>query len=386
MMRYKIKLTPLDRFFFGGENVFGAEGGQKERRRSYLVHSNILPQQTSLLGMLREQLLTQNDLLLDAGSNGERRQKAADLVGETGFSARQDGPFGLIRALSPVLIEDGNQQLWQPAPLDDVEPLKTCHDATSGRLYLERFKAKEGLGLRFRRHDGKKDRHLPEFFRAFQQVGITMTNRTQHEKLPTKDPDEAYYRQTFLGNAASSFAQALDETPEAPSLHAFVFWADLDPAIANFHFADALTQLGGERSGFRMELTPLAAEGPLDAFLSPVKYRYNRPGEPFTQRYKRIVLLSDAYADWDLVRKHAALAVAQTTPFRYFSTNLLRTQHFYDFKEKNDRGKTQSQQHTLLQRGSVLYADGDANAKALTDHLDAQKAFHRIGYNYYQTI
>ena len=46
-----IKLTPLDAFFFGDENTFGMDN------TSYYVRSRKLPQQTSLLGLLRYELL-----------------------------------------------------------------------------------------------------------------------------------------------------------------------------------------------------------------------------------------------------------------------------------------------------------------------------------------
>ena len=53
-----IKLTPLGEFFFGGDVTFG-----KANKRSYYVQSRRFPQQTTLLGMLRYELLKKNNLL-----------------------------------------------------------------------------------------------------------------------------------------------------------------------------------------------------------------------------------------------------------------------------------------------------------------------------------
>ncbi len=58
-MRYLIKLTPVDQFFFGGNITFG----ENKATQNYLVRSEKYPQQTTLLGMLRYQLLKTNSLL-----------------------------------------------------------------------------------------------------------------------------------------------------------------------------------------------------------------------------------------------------------------------------------------------------------------------------------
>ena len=59
--KYIVKLTPHDKFFFGGEKNFG----QKEKKdddtsiTNYFVKSNYFPQQTGVLGFVRHQLLLQ---------------------------------------------------------------------------------------------------------------------------------------------------------------------------------------------------------------------------------------------------------------------------------------------------------------------------------------
>ena len=54
--KYKIELTPVDKFFFGGDMTFqvgNAKSDFNERFSSYIIKSSYYPQQTSLLGMLR---------------------------------------------------------------------------------------------------------------------------------------------------------------------------------------------------------------------------------------------------------------------------------------------------------------------------------------------
>lgn len=55
--KYKITLTPVDKFFFGGDMTFQVGTNEKdsfnEQFSSYIIRSAMFPQQTSLLGMLR---------------------------------------------------------------------------------------------------------------------------------------------------------------------------------------------------------------------------------------------------------------------------------------------------------------------------------------------
>lgn len=51
MATYLIKLTPLDKFFFGQKKTFGDDNV------NYVVYSSFFPQQTALLGLLRYQVL-----------------------------------------------------------------------------------------------------------------------------------------------------------------------------------------------------------------------------------------------------------------------------------------------------------------------------------------
>jgi len=401
-MNYKITLIPLERFFFGGENVFGGENGQDERRRSYLVKSNILPQQTTLLGMLREQLLTQNGLLLTPDHTEVQLKQAEAMVGSSGFSPQKGtDPYGLIQALSPVVITDESGQIWQPSPLDDREmhdkeeqlkPLTFTIDSKSGKPVLANLNSKEDMGLLFGTASGEQ-KLLSDFFQEHDQVGITMTNRLKHRGLPKEERKEAFYRQTFRGNGASTYQGAILEQ-EAPALannhsthrYSFTFWVTMADDMQQFKFLDALVYMGGERSAFQMRVTPETEVPSLKDYLPKVEYRFNHLSTDLPKPYKRIVLLSDTYADWSLIRKHCAFTVTQVTPFRYFTTLLGKTNRFYDFKKDDLTTRQQSGLHTLLQRGSVLYVEGQDAEKVISDHLDGQKAFQNLGYNYFQTI
>ena len=66
--RYLVKLTPTGKFFFGGDMRFGTDGKDGDFS-SYIIESSMLPQQTSLLGMMRFLLLSNNPDLFDIKDN-----------------------------------------------------------------------------------------------------------------------------------------------------------------------------------------------------------------------------------------------------------------------------------------------------------------------------
>jgi hypothetical protein len=95
-----IRLTPLGTFFFGGENTFGAT-----ENRNYFVKSNLMPQQTSLLGLLRLELLRSNPTVFDLKTDKVIDKNAAiELIGGESFDGKQTD-FGCISGLSPVFLE-----------------------------------------------------------------------------------------------------------------------------------------------------------------------------------------------------------------------------------------------------------------------------------------
>ena len=97
-MKYKINLKPLDWFFFGGEHTFN--NGENE---SYIARSNHMPQQTTLLGMVRYQLLKQKGLLYRGDKDCDLKKKTNidTIIGTSSFDIEADKSqsFGAIKSL-----------------------------------------------------------------------------------------------------------------------------------------------------------------------------------------------------------------------------------------------------------------------------------------------
>jgi hypothetical protein len=427
MSKYlEITLIPCGRFFFGQEIVFGGGPGADERRRSYLVHSGLLPQQTSLLGTLRETILRQHNALLPRQANSQQRAEAADLVGSQSFSdAAGNKSYGVIAGLSPLVIQDANGNVWSPAPTDDLngkedkavswELRKAADGQTLGNL--KNFNEKAGTPLCF--SNGDKLKPLDSFFREQSRVGIRTTNRVgwrtdQHGE--DEDDQEGFYRQTFRNNRKSAYAKARTENEQHGSEYKLVFRVELsDDKPASFAgIKDDLITLGGERSTFHLKVKEVDDDAGLEGITPSVGYQVHTTALP--KGYARILLVSDAYLELEEVRKLGGFVVGEPQAFRYFSTDLQKTSNFYYLgfdKGSNaydQAGRRQSKKHFLLRRGSVIIAptqsgtapstssapasapplpttvEPGSSAAEIINHIHSKAAFRTIGYNYYKIL
>lgn len=110
MSTYLIKMTPLEPFTFGGERGF--DFGDKSRAVSYYQTSKEMPEQTTIIGMLRYLALKNKGLLKDFSEYTEQdRQRIAEVIGAESFSFdAEQFAMGQLHAVSPVFIVDYAQE------------------------------------------------------------------------------------------------------------------------------------------------------------------------------------------------------------------------------------------------------------------------------------
>lgn len=349
--RYLIKLHPTDAFFFGGETTFGAGIS-----RNYLAHSEDFPQQTTLLGMLRYQVLAQHGQIPITD-----KLLAKTLIGPESFRVDGKGEFGKILALSPVFLMH-DAIAYRPNPLDDKydEKEKTLHHqpllptTTPGKAYLsgrtlDAIPALDGYDHKahyqecFVAAEGNPIYKKSEVLRTDERVGI-QKGRDGHTLT------DAFFRQTVLRFPSRQWA--------------FAFYADLDVELG-----DAFVTLGGEQSLFQLKVHPITTQPtgtPTDAF----KARFGI--EPVAD-HPRIELLSDAYASTALY-DHCQLAYTDTISFRGIRTQVDTTAHYHNRPDKTERLE-------LIRRGSVLWSRDPAQTTAAL----RKPEFEAIGYNAFYT-
>ena len=124
-MKYLVTLSPLEPFLFGGDNTFGKLGD--EINGTYLVKSRQFPQQSAILGMLKKEIMTQNNLLTRQ-LKGEwvepkNKQKAENLVGVENFDifSKSIQNFGKIKNISPMFFIKNDEIFIKKVDIDSFD-------------------------------------------------------------------------------------------------------------------------------------------------------------------------------------------------------------------------------------------------------------------------
>lgn len=352
MSKYQITLTPVDKFFFGGDMTFKV-GNQKEdfneRYSSYIIQSQLFPQQTSLLGMLRFLILRNAGEEVFKDGKIIDKAKAKQLIGGKSFSVNEDhakNDFGAIKRLSHVRIrEKKNGQIndLEFKPLYDKS--LTWGNSTLG-IYnfmdihipsMEDYKAKEPLEAYLT--DSKK---LKEHFVEDRRMGIDRNIKSG------KTEEDALYKQiSYRFNNKDS------------KQYCFVFEAEIDDAIAVEKYSGQMVSIGGDNSQFIIGISRNFKEcctappmGNAVYALSPI----------FLEREEAEL---------------AAFAITSLLPFRFLISEMEKAKSYHILSNDLERSK----KYELYAPGSIFYFDDDAKKDELIKKIEAKKDFRQIGYN-----
>ena len=214
--KYLITIKPLEPYFFGGEQTFG-EGDDA----NYYAVSLSLPQQTTLMGMLRKEILVQSNLFkFDYSYSFDEKLKINELIGERSFdiqkiSTEGKRSFGIIERISPVFFNK-NGLFYNLGPFDHDVVFKIDNDARS-YLIKEQRQAffLENLNKNYEKEIiVRKDNEnfiydkseVDSLFVPVQKIGITK-NKTD------KEDEEFYKKNSFMlkEGFAFSFIAELNE-------------------------------------------------------------------------------------------------------------------------------------------------------------------------------
>ena len=358
--KYLVTLTPHNKFFFGGEKTLGTDN------QNYLVESRYFPQQTSVLGFIRYQLLVQsNDDKIFKNNKIQDDGKAKKLIGKSGFTIGNTTGYGKIKSLSPVFIVDknagnngdkfyfpGNKEYQTQKKYEDncilkeenvfVEPVKINNNQKqleTGKplIKLEKYDPKFDLYDFLLNKKGDRKTY-DEIFTEHKQVGI----RKNYEG---KTDEKAYFVQTYR---------------KMKNGYAFGFIVELDDFDLK---SKEVVIFGGEQQAFKMEVTEF--DDDLENFF---------PNYKPSKNFNKIVLVSDTYVEKDVIDQFD-FAITETADFRFMETKT--GGHNYHQVNK-------SKKYNLYKKGSVFYFDGDKN-NLITSTFNKDD-FKNIGYNHYKII
>ncbi|MEA4926824.1 MAG: type III-B CRISPR module-associated Cmr3 family protein [Syntrophomonadaceae bacterium] len=366
-MKYLVTLKPLAPYFFGNEKVFGYTPGKNEQ---YIVHSNLLPQQTSILGMLRKEILTcqakqtDNNFRLREyfGYSAEDRDKMNSWIGPDSFSMkdsddRQD--FGLIYNISPCfLINTDTDNYYLPLPFDHQQEKKNC-----GKKYTPlKMNQEKTLVLM----DDCREINLPDNYKPKNwEYGLWWEiNRGNKSSNCVMKESSIFTHEERIGikkiasgpTERESFFKYSYYNLRSPYRFAFIVELGFELPTSSMVF------LGGERSVFAMQteetdrcfadiLLPAAAD--------------------------RVILWSDTWLGDNNQFDYIDFTISQNIDFRNMQ-DWKTTDKTKDKKDINATHRKVEYKYSLLQRGSVLYTK---EPEKLRKRIASFTSLVQIGYN-----
>lgn len=324
---YFVTLSPQQLFFFGGEQGVMAD---------YYLKGSFWPQQTALLGLVRHQVLIQNDLLLN--NKIKNTNDAAEWIGAESFKSTASNPsFGKVKSLSPCyLVQDseGEQAKFLPYHQPYIKGVKCL----SENFYLPDFNPKN---------------HYPDVWSGIDKSQcISNTNDKIYQEIERVGVNKNYDGKT---EEKSFFKQIWLKMNKA---YSFGFYVSLAEDVI---FKTHSVTFGKESAPFKMEVGETEREV------------FEDEHEP-----SALVLISDTYVEVDIL-SDCDFAVTNTIPFRNIVNHTSKTyRHSEQGKNKSDF------RLQLFKRGSVFFSKHKINR--LIMEIESKKHFRKIGYNHYHLL
>lgn len=352
---YEIRLTPIDKFFFGGESYFDDKDGV-----FYFQHSRRFPQQTTLLGMLRFQLLRNNGLFEDRDGKLTivDTQRAEQVIGPESFNGRNDG-FGQVKRISPVFIleKDKHDPLYAISQLEQetggsAAPVFTMSKGKTSLKqgieqdsipFVSNYSSKKGFRDVLVNKDRSYVKPLDLVYddREAPQIGIYKNYRNQ-----SKNDEEGFFKMQY-----QRFRPG----------YAFGCYIELGDDVV---LTNEVITMGKERTSFSMAIRPLQ-QSPFEA--------------PSITAGDQVLLISDAWLSPQYFQ-YCQAVIGEAIPFRNLHYSLKKDNNNY--ADKPHFGLTN--RVNLLQRGALLYVKDTATAASeLQKALAYNPAYRMIGYNHY---
>lgn len=373
MSNYLITLTPVDKFFFGGDMTFNVHGdtAHNEKFGTYIIASAMFPQQTSLLGMLRFLLLSSDKSLFDGQSiiPGKSAQ-VTGLIGPSSFAVKNGGMddscFGKIQKLHRCFVrcKDSKGSVHNLDFLgfdDDVcgeseFKYKGCKGKVNGVEVtlpaIDSYDSKKGY-RKFLSDDSIK-KELSDVFVQDRRIGIQRNIDTG------KTDDSSLFKQiSYRFNNADGCT------------YCFAFYLEA----------------GCEMTPYDKRIVSVGADN--SQFVLGVENVETVPQSKNTGAPHKLVLQSPAYLSREEIGL-ASFAFTEVIPFRFLKTDVADTENYSVLpRYKDDKGAskmkspTRSERYELYAPGSVFYFEDATNYNAFVAALEAYEGFRQIGYNEY---
>ncbi|MDD4148673.1 MAG: type III-B CRISPR module-associated Cmr3 family protein [Bacteroidales bacterium] len=385
--KYLITLTPVGNYFFGGENSFGDKAN--DDKINYLVEGLKYPQQTTILGMLRYELLRSKGLLAPKHTT----QEATYLIGKHGGFSGMKKDFGIIESISPVFIKPQNGDETSYILPEGFLYQKDKNNKLEERDILLQQNLEQGRASVLSAYDPKKyledkgelliekDNEQISVFGESQQVGIK-------KDYSGKTDNDSFFKQTF---------KRLNKSDKNEKF-SFAFFACFSRELKDGELSNGIINMGADQSLFHMKIDKCIHD---HDYLQEEHNTLIYSGCNI-QCYYKIVFISDALVSKELLQSaNVLLAITNTVSFQHLQSKA-DTKVFVLTEKMNDALR-KSEKYELLSRGSVIYAEAPfldelygelvcvpnpigilpADYDENTESNKLKYGFRQIGYNYF---
>ncbi len=366
---YKISLLPLGPYFFGQETR--AELGN---RQMYFRRSADFPQQSTLLGVMRHQLLLQNGWAIPRVN---LEGNPGGLIGKIGFKpGMSSGDYGKIKGLGPVFMQKNGQghyflrdREWGLDGKEDVF-LKTTMETLNFRS-LGASNAKVSL-LKHEKGGSTRDYSAKQGFKEYLHdptapFETKVELRDVLKPVTTVGVYKFVYRKSEDGDNEQGFFKNVYQVMEKE--WTFAFYIEMADDQSLHPGENRVAIMGKERSPFLIRITPST---------SPVDFRKEFPAPGTLQK---VLLLSDTQVDEAQLLPLCLLINGDTVHYRAFSKpyNGNGRKWYANLNRRRDL----SSSYRLLRRGTVIYTE---QADRVASLLEEANHWHTIGNNYFTIL
>ena len=358
---YLITARPIDRYFFGSERSFVPADGSRD---NYLVRSNTIPQQTTLMGLVRYAVLKNlitNDTLKDK----------SDIVkiGNNSFDGNEATSFGVIENISPLFLMKNGKNI-EPAGLNCQRYVKHEQSGGSTISFSNEQKGKTQMAnvvdyvprLKEFEHKQKNELHWQDahgtLIKPDEIFGYTSQPGNQ-KSYTGQAKNDAFFKQTFcyLKNG-----------------YCFAFYLTTNEVIDEGSFRSFM---GGDGSEFKFTIQHKENH-----------FKNEAPDGVDDNDLHMVTLISDSFIPNSALQK-TLFSINELKDFRYLQTKT-SFNNYADIDTKANGALsgarvTKSRKTLLAAMGSVFYVTGN-NLSYFIEEINKQKAYQKIGYNYFKHI
>ena len=345
-------------------------------KESYFLKSNVMPEQTTIWGMMRLLLLEQAGNLMkpDFGYTEEELEKIEEIIGKESFSFyKENQKFGQLKGISPVFLlkeikTEGNDGDKDKVDYQYVVSNPFCNTTPSGKKGFNPYEMTPSDNFADTKADSKlislpigydpKEGFVGGFVNVstkevisndsiFKRVVHTNSRKNRDGKLAVKDKNTGgfFRRERFVMDDAYSFA----------------FFVDIDDGIVK-ELKDDFVTIGAGKNVFSIRFIKDKEESELE---EKIKTFINCEDSNWHYAWSDIVFKgTPQYKDFSIVQ------------FRYLR-NLTTN---YKQKFNNEQFKRSDDQIKLIQRGSAFYKDS-YYFEDLKQEPDKNSNAYHLGYN-----